>query len=225
MRSMTHSDMPMVIALDGPAASGKGTLARAIADHYRFAHLDTGILYRGVAWLLLDAGRAPCDETYAAECAATFDLTKIEGAPIRTREVGAAASVVAANPLVRAALFDFQRRFAFNPPAGARGAVLDGRDIGTVVCPEACVKFFVTASPEVRAKRRWQELLNAGKPAEEADILSDIRARDARDAGRADAPMTKADDAELLDTTSMSIEAAFAAARRVIDDVLTRCAC
>ena len=224
MHAMTGTASPLVIALDGPAASGKGTLARALAAHYGFAHLDTGILYRGVAWLLIEAGFSPDDAARAAEIAEGFELYKIDGAPIRSREVGAAASVVAANPDVRKALFDFQRRFAFSPPGGVGGAVLDGRDIGTVVCPEACVKFFVTASPEVRAHRRWRELEEAGKPALKAEILADIRERDARDAGRKDAPMTKAADAELLDTSSMTIEGAFAAARRIIDDVFKRCA-
>lgn len=220
---MTGKSLPMIIALDGPAASGKGTLARGLAQHYGFAHLDTGILYRGVAWLLLEAGIDPRDGARAADCAESFALYKIDGAPIRSREVGAAASIVAANGAVRAALYDFQRRFAFTPPGNASGAVLDGRDIGTVVCPEAPVKFFVIASPEVRAHRRWIELTEAGGNVSEAAILSDIRERDARDAGRSDAPMTQAPDAELLDTTSMTIEGAFAAACRVIDGVLNRC--
>ena len=232
-----------VIALDGPAASGKGTLARLIADHYGFAYLDTGVLYRGVAWVLLDRGVTPADEEAAAAGGENFSLQQIEGASIRTKEVGAAASVVAANPAVRAALLDFQRDFAADPPIrgsqphdayhkgrskgasgvrGVKGAVLDGRDIGTVVCPDAPMKFFVVASPEVRANRRWLELLENRPDVKEADILADLKERDARDAARDDAPMRQADDAELLDTTDLSIDAAFAAARCVIDGVFER---
>lgn len=214
---------PFVIALDGPAASGKGTLAMLIADAYGLAYLDTGSLYRGVAWLMLDAGEDPRDQAAAERTARDFSVDKLKNADIRTREVGAAASVVAAQTGVRQALLDFQRNFARRPPGGARGAVLDGRDIGTVVCPEATVKFFVVASPEVRAHRRWIELLPAKPALTEAEVLADLKERDARDAARADAPMVKAPDAELLDTTSLTIDAAFAAARRVIDGVLKRC--
>jgi len=225
------SDLPMdtapgtsiVIALDGPAASGKGTLARLISEHYALAHLDTGTLYRGVAWIVLNEGGDPGDTETAAAAARDFAVEKIAGADIRTKEVGAAASVVAANSLVRAALLEFQRRFALTPPLGARGAVLDGRDIGTVVCPDATVKFFVTASPKVRAHRRWLELEPARPGLQETDIYQDLLERDARDAARDDAPMQAAEDAELLDTTHLSIDAAFAAARRVIDGVFRRC--
>ncbi|MEZ5892551.1 MAG: (d)CMP kinase [Parvularculaceae bacterium] len=213
----------IVIALDGPAASGKGTLARLISDHYGLAHLDTGTLYRGVAWIVMNEGGDPADLETAAAAARDFAVEKIESADIRTKEVGAAASVVAANKAVRAALLDFQRRFAQKPPRGVPGAVLDGRDIGTVVCPDATVKFFVTASPKVRAHRRWLELLPARPGLEEAEIYQDLLERDARDAARADAPLAAAPDAELLDTTHLSIDAAFAAARRVIDGVFRRC--
>ncbi len=214
---------PLVVALDGPAASGKGTLARLISDQYTFAHLDTGTLYRGVAWLVLDAGGDPADNDAAAAAARGYAIEKIAGADIRTGEVGAAASVVAANGEVRAALLEFQRRFASHPPQRVGGAVLDGRDIGTVVCPDATVKFFVTASAKVRAHRRWLELA-AGRPdLTEADVYRDLLERDERDAARDNAPMTAADDAELLDTTHLSIDAAFAAARRVIDGVFRRC--
>lgn len=214
---------PFVIALDGPAASGKGTLAMLIADAYGLAYLDTGSLYRGVAWIMLNAGDDPRDETAAERTARDFAVEKLKNADIRTREVGAAASVIAAQPGVRQALLDFQRNFAKHPPGDAKGAVLDGRDIGTVVCPDATVKFFVVASPEVRAHRRWIEL-SPSKPAlTEAEVLADLKERDARDAARSDAPMVKAGDAELLDTTSLTIDAAFAAARRVIDGVLKRC--
>lgn len=214
---------PFVIALDGPAASGKGTLARAIADHYGFAYLDTGTLYRGVAAVLLGSGRPPGDEAAAAEAARNFSLSQIDGRDIRTREVGAAASKVAAMPAVRAALLDFQRRFAAHPPGAAKGAVLDGRDIGTVVCPDADVKFFVTASPEVRAHRRFLELKGSRPDLSAEEIFNDLVERDARDAARAEAPLAEAEDAVLLDTTHLTIEAAFAAARRVIDGVFRRC--
>ena len=213
----------LIIALDGPAASGKGTLARLISEHYGLAHLDTGTLYRGVAWLLLENGADPADIDAAAAVANDYAVEKIAGADIRTKEVGAAASVVAANAKVRSALLDFQRRFALTPPKGAAGAVLDGRDIGTVVCPDASVKFFVTAGPKVRAHRRWLELVPARPELVEADIYADLLERDARDAARDDAPMAAAADAELLDTTHLSIDAAFAAARRVIDGVFRRC--
>jgi cytidylate kinase len=213
----------LVVALDGPAASGKGTLARLISDHYGFAHLDTGTLYRGVAWVLLNDGADASDPESAAAAAREFAIEKLVGADIRTKEVGAAASVVAANTEVRAALLDFQRRFAETPPKRAAGAVLDGRDIGTVVCPDATVKFFVTASPKVRARRRWLELVPNRPGLLESEIYQDLLDRDARDAARDDAPMAAAPDAELLDTTHLSIDAAFAAARRVIDGVFRRC--
>jgi cytidylate kinase len=214
---------PRVIALDGPAASGKGTLARLIAEHYKFAYLDTGTLYRGVAYLLLREGEDPRDEAAAERVARDFSLDQIAGAEIRGGEVGRGASVVAAHPKVRQALLEFQREFARRPPCGAAGAVLDGRDIGTVVCPEADVKFYVIASPEVRARRRFLELEGRAPGLSEAAVLADLRERDARDAARAVAPMARAADAELLDTTHLTIEAAFAAARRVIDGVFQRC--
>ncbi|MEM1396160.1 MAG: (d)CMP kinase [Pseudomonadota bacterium] len=209
-----------VIALDGPAASGKGTLARRLADAYGFAYLDTGMLYRGVAWTVINGGDDPADPEKAGWYARHFDLAKIEGAPVRSREVGAAASKVAAHPSVRQALLDFQRSYAATPPGGEKGAVLDGRDIGTVVCPDACVKFFVTASPEVRAHRRWLELRDGKPDLLEADVLRDLLERDARDRERKDAPMKPAPDAEMLDTTYLSIDAVEAAARRIIDDAL-----
>lgn len=214
---------PFVIALDGPAASGKGTLAQLIADHYGFAYLDTGSLYRGVAYLLLRDGEDPGDDGAAERAARSFSLDRIAGADIRSRDVGAAASIVASQRRVREALLDFQREFARTPPGDAKGVVLDGRDIGTVVCPDAAVKFFVIASPEIRANRRWLELLPAKPGLLEAEVFADLKERDARDAARTDAPMIQAEDAELLDTTHLTIEAAFVAARHVIDGVFQRC--
>ncbi|NOX96007.1 MAG: (d)CMP kinase [Alphaproteobacteria bacterium] len=220
--SATSEKNSIVIALDGPAASGKGTLSRLISNHYGLAYLDTGTLYRGVAWLLLSKGIDPADMAKAAGVARDFSVEQITNANIRTPEVGAAASVVAANPGVRAGLLEFQRRFAKTPPGGVKGAVLDGRDIGTVVFPDAAVKFYVTASPSSRAHRRWLELVKDHPDLEEATVYNDLMERDARDGGRADAPMARAEDAELLDTTHLSIDAAFAAARRVIDGVFRR---
>ncbi len=209
--------MSIVIAIDGPAASGKGTLARRLAAHYGFAYLDTGTLYRAVGQSVRAAGGNPADPALAIAAANALDLSKIDEAAIRTREAGEAASLVAVMPEVRAAILHFQRDFALNPPGGKRGAVLDGRDIGTVVCPEADVKLFVTASPEVRARRRWLELKGSGSSVSEAQVLEDVKERDARDAGRAASPMKPAADAHLLDTTDLSIETAFGEAVRIID--------
>ncbi|MEO0398000.1 MAG: (d)CMP kinase [Pseudomonadota bacterium] len=220
----TPDDKPRIIALDGPAASGKGTLARRLADIYDFAYLDTGVLYRGVAWLMMEQGLDPADTDAAAETARAFQLEQIDGAPVRSRAVGAAASVVAANKDVRAALLDYQRAFAAEPPNDAAGAILDGRDIGTVVCPDASVKFFVTASPETRAERRWRELKEDKPDLTLETVLADLKERDARDAERADAPMKAAADAELLDTSHLAIDAVVAVARRVIDDIFERSA-
>jgi len=208
-----------VVALDGPAASGKGTLGRLIANHYGFAYLDTGSLYRGVAWLTLQVGNGAVNENVAVAAARSFSMKAIDGANIRTRDVGAAASKVAAIPEVRAALLDFQRNFSSSPPEGEPGAVLDGRDIGTVVCPDAALKIFVVADAETRAKRRFLELRGDKPDLTVEDVLKDLMIRDARDAERADAPMVKAEDAELLDTTHLTIEAAFTAACRVIDGI------
>lgn len=203
----------MIIAVDGPAASGKGTLARRLAAHYGLAYLDTGALYRAVALSVLRAGHAPDDVAAAAKAAESLDYGMLEDGELRTSRVGEAASFVAAMPDVRKAILDYQRRFAGTPP----GAVLDGRDIGTVVCPDADVKLFVTASPEVRARRRYLELMAGGIDAEEEDVLRALRERDERDQARAHAPMRQAEDAYLLDTTELDIEAAFKAAVEIID--------
>ncbi|MBM3564162.1 MAG: (d)CMP kinase [Alphaproteobacteria bacterium] len=200
--------MSFVIAIDGPAASGKGTLARRLAAHYGLPHLDTGLLYRATACALLDEG-LPLDDVEAAVAAArSLSLVDFDEGRLRAREMGEAASVVAAIPAVRAALIDMQRSFA----ARTEGAVLDGRDIGTVICPEAKLKIFVTAAPETRATRRALELARAGEDADYAAILEDVRKRDARDSDRSAAPLKPAADAVTLDTTDLDIEGAFAAA-------------
>jgi cytidylate kinase len=203
----------MIIALDGPAASGKGTLGKRLAAHYRLRHLDTGLLYRAVAKALLDAGHEPGDEIRAAAAAKAIDPGAFDELALKAYAVGEAASVVSAIPDVRAALFNFQQKFAATPP----GAVLDGRDIGTVICPHADVKIFVTATPEVRAHRRALELQNRGETTNEAEVLADIRRRDERDRSRAAAPLVQAADAHLLDTTQMDADAAFAAAVKLIE--------
>ena len=203
----------LVIAIDGPAASGKGTLARRLAEQYGLPHLDTGLLYRATACALLDEG-LPLDDTEAAVAAARgLSLAEFDDDRLRAREMGEAASIVAAMPDVRAALVDMQRRFAARP----EGAVLDGRDIGTVICPDARVKIFVTASPETRATRRALELAGRGEPADFDAILADVKKRDARDAGRGVAPLVAAPDAVVLDTSEMDREEAFAAAVRVVE--------
>lgn len=217
---MTISRPSFVLAIDGPAASGKGTLSRRLADHYHFAHLDTGALYRATGRDMLAQGRDPNDPVAAAVVAAAVDPTTFDDPHLRDEAVGQAASIVAAHGGVRAALLDLQRRFAAAPPGGLAGAVLDGRDIGTVVCPEADVKFYVTASVEVRARRRILELQARGLPADEAAIRADLVARDARDSGRAEAPLKPAADAVLLDTSALDADAVFAAARAIIDDRL-----
>ncbi|RAI38427.1 (d)CMP kinase [Rhodoplanes roseus] len=198
----------MIIAIDGPAASGKGTLGKRLAAHYGLRHLDTGLLYRAVAHAVLSAGHAADDRSRAAAAAQALDPTGFDEAVLKSQAVGEASSVVSAFPEVRAALFAFQQEFAAEPP----GAVLDGRDIGTVICPQADVKIFVTASPEARAHRRWLEFSARGLPVAEAEVLADIRRRDERDSGRAVAPLKAADDAHVLDTTELDVEAAVAAA-------------
>lgn len=206
----------MIIAIDGTTASGKGTLARKVAERYGLKRLDTGAIYRGVALALLDAGIDPSDAAEAARAAATLDLETIDEERIRSGPVGTAASIVSAIPAVREALLEAQRRFAAAP----QGAVLDGRDIGTVVCPAADVKLFVTADLPVRAERRWRELQARGESSTLAQVEAEIAARDKRDAERPIAPLRPALDAHLLDTTSLSIEAAAAAACQIIDAVL-----
>ncbi len=203
----------MIIAIDGPAASGKGTIARRLAAHYGLPHLDTGLLYRATAAALMAEDRDIADEAAAIAAARGLGLTDFDEAALRGRPMGEAASVVAAMPGVRAALIESQRAFAQRP----EGAVLDGRDIGTVVCPEAQVKIFVIASAATRAQRRALELAQRGEKADYASILADIVRRDARDSGRATAPLRPADDAIRLDTTHLGVEAAFAEALRIVE--------
>lgn len=203
----------MIIAIDGPAASGKGTLARRLAAHYGLRHLDTGLTYRAVAAALLAVGASLDDEAAAIAAAERLDLSALDRERLSAHDVGEAASRVAVMPALRAALVRVQRAFAETPP----GAVLDGRDVGTVICPDAPVKLFVTASAETRAQRRADELAGRGEAADVAAILADLRRRDARDAERAASPMRPADDAVLLDTTAMDADAAFAAACGIVE--------
>ncbi|NNE89338.1 MAG: (d)CMP kinase [Silicimonas sp.] len=201
--------MQFTVAIDGPAAAGKGTIARAVAQRFGFAHLDTGLLYRAV-------GRRVLDGTPADIAAATLKHRDITREDLRTPEVSDAASQVAALPEVRSALVLFQQEFAKRDG----GAVLDGRDIGTVICPEAEVKLFVTASAEVRAHRRWLELTKAGHDVEEAQVLEDVKERDERDSTRKDAPLRPADDATLLDTSDLPVEEATDAAIQSVARIL-----
>jgi len=205
----------MIIAIDGPAASGKGTIARQIASVYGLHHLDTGLLYRAVAKAMLDAGYPPDDAKQATEIAIRLDPKKYEENALKLQPITEAASVVAAIPQVREALINYQREFAMRPP----GAVLDGRDIGTVIAPGADVKLFVVASPEVRAARRLLELRARGETADERDVLADLLRRDERDSRRTAAPLKAAPDAHLLDTTHLGIDAAFRAAVDIIEAV------
>ncbi len=198
---------PLIIAIDGPAAAGKGTLARRLAAHFGLPYLDTGLLYRAVGRRVLDAGADPADPVAAEAAARALRPEDLDRADLRGPPADAAASAVAAIPGVRAALLEFQRNFG-----RARGAVLDGRDIGTVVFPDAREKLYVTASPEARGRRRWKELLARGVAAELATVTAEVRARDAADAARAAAPMKPAGDAKRLDTTELDPDQAFAAA-------------
>lgn len=202
----------MIIAIDGPAASGKGTLGKKLAEHYGLRHLDTGLIYRAVAKTLMDRGRPAGDTAAAVDAAKALDPSSFnEG--LKTHAIGEAASIVSAIPEVRAALLAFQREFAAAPP----GAVLDGRDIGTVISPNADVKIFVTASPEVRARRRAAEYLAQGRNIDESAVLADILKRDERDQTRAAAPLKRAPDAHLLDTTHLDIDAAIRAAIDIVE--------
>jgi CMP/dCMP kinase len=203
----------MIIAIDGPAASGKGTLGKRLAAHYGLRHLDTGLLYRAVAQAVLDSGHRLDDTARAAAAAQALDPAQFDEAALKSHAAGEAASVVSAIPEVRAALFRLQQDFAAVPP----GAVLDGRDIGTVICPFANAKIFVTASPEVRARRRAIEMRRLGQIADEIAILADIRRGDERDSQRTIAPLKPAPDAHILDTSELDIDAVVREAIAIVE--------
>jgi len=200
----------LTIAIDGPAASGKGTLARRLAARFDLAYLDTGAIYRAVARDVLAAGQAPQDAEAAEGIAERLDPESLLDPRLRDEDVARASSVVAAHPGVRRALLDFQRGFAATPPGGKRGAVLDGRDIGTVVCPNAPLKLYITADIAARADRRFKELSAKGEAQDPAAVLADLRARDARDSGRSTAPLKPAEDAVTIDTSALDADAVFA---------------
>jgi cytidylate kinase len=214
--------MSVIIAVDGPAASGKGTISRRLARHFRFAHMDSGALYRLTALAVLEAGADPTTEADALAGAATIDLSRAGDPAIRTAEVGTAASKVSAIPAVRAALHDFQIGFITNPPGESLGAVMDGRDIGTVIAPHAQAKLFIEASPEVRAHRRWLELAGMGLIRDKTLLLAEILARDEADRTRPISPLRRASDAALLDTSDLDIDAAFAAALTLVSPKVER---
>jgi cytidylate kinase len=213
---MTIAGKTFTIAIDGPAGAGKGTMARRLADHFHLHLLDTGLTYRAVAHRMIEAGLPLDDEAAAVAAAVAVDLSALDREVLSQHAVGEAASRVAVIPMVRRVLVDKQREFARRAP----GAVLDGRDIGTVVCPAADVKIYVTASAAVRARRRLAEIEARGGAADYAQILADIERRDARDMERADSPLRPAADAHLLDTSEMDIETAFQAGRRLVDQAL-----
>ena len=208
--------MSVIIAVDGPAASGKGTISRRLAKHFHFAHMDSGALYRLTALAVLEASGDPTLEADALSGAATIDLSRAGDPAIRTGEIGVAASIVSAIPAVRAALHDYQLAFITNPPGDSKGAVMDGRDIGTVIAPHAQAKLFIEASPEVRAHRRWLELSGMGIEKDKTMLLAEILARDEADRTRPISPLRPAGDAALLDTTNLDINAAFAAALALV---------
>ena len=207
---------PLVIAIDGPAASGKSTLARRLAEHLGFAHLDTGALYRATAFLVLDQAGDPADPVVAARAAGLVHPRLLLDPRLRGEAVSAAASMVAAIPLVRQTLLNLQRNFAAHPPKPAKGAILDGRDIGSVVCPAAEVKLFVTASAKERARRRVEELRQQGAAAIFVDVLRDLKERDARDTERGAAPLIIAPDATTIDTTKLDANAVFERASSLV---------
>ena len=213
---MCDAGVPLIIALDGPAASGKGTLARRLADAFNLAYLDTGSLYRATGVATLRAGGDPSNESDAVKAAKTLDLSAFTPADLRTEAAGVAASQVAFIPAVRTVLLDFQRNFSKNPPGGAKGAVLDGRDIGTVVCPDAPVKIFVVADLDTRVARRVKELREKGENIIESRVSADMEARDARDQDRSVAPLKPADDAFILDTSKLNADEAFTKAKAYI---------
>jgi CMP/dCMP kinase len=213
---MPAPERPLVVAIDGPAASGKGTLARRIAERFGLAHLDTGKIYRATGLAVLEAGADPADPEAAERAARRLDASRLGDPRLLQEDVARASSLVAAIPQVRAALLEFQRRFAHDPPDPARGAVLDGRDIGTVVCPDATVKLFLVASVESRTERRVKELRERGVPAIYEEVLQDMRERDARDSERRVAPLAAAPDAVTIDTTLLDADQVFEQASNLI---------
>lgn len=208
----------LIIAIDGPAASGKGTLARRLAAHYGLRHLDTGLTYRAVAAELIRRGLPLDSEADAVQCARAMELETLDRQLLSAHEIGEAASRVAVMPQVRRVVVEIQRAFAERPP----GAVLDGRDIGTVVCPDAAVKLYVSATPQERARRRAEEIRSHGGEADYQAVLEDLQRRDERDLNRTESPLRVADGAHVLDTTEIGIDAAFEAARRIVERVLGR---
>jgi cytidylate kinase len=208
---------PVIIAVDGTAASGKGTLAKKLARHFAFPYLDSGVLYRLTALAVIEAGGDPAMEGDALKAACALDLSRAGDPAVRSDRVGAAASKVAAIAAVRAALFDVQHDFLASPPGRADGAVMDGRDIGTVIAPDATAKLFVDAAPEIRAHRRWKELQTLGIARRESEVLAELVARDAADRARTVSPLKPAPDADLLDTSDKDIDAAFAAALALVE--------
>ena len=213
--------MSIIIAVDGTAASGKGTLAKKLARHFNFAHMDSGALYRLTALAVLDRNGDPSNEVDAIKGARAIDLARAGDPVIRSDKIGQASSQVAAIPAVRRALLDFQKSFLAQPPGNSRGAVMDGRDIGTVIAPSAAAKLFIDAKPEVRAHRRWLELKSLGIDRKEAELLAEIIARDHADRTRAISPLKPAPDASLLDTSALGIDAAFAAALALVEPKVT----
>ena len=207
----------MIIALDGPAAAGKGTLAKRLANELDLAFLDTGLIYRAVGMEMVRNGLDPENVAIAGETARALQPSHIEAMDLRSLEAGSAASKVSAIPAVREALLKFQQDFAKNPPNGKKGAVLDGRDIGTVICPDADFKFFVTASAEIRAERRYKELLAGGSEAIYARVLEELKVRDARDRERSVSPLEPAKDATIIDTSDLDADEVFARAIAVFN--------
>lgn len=214
----------LIVAVDGGAAAGKGTLAKRLAAHFDFAYLDSGSLYRAIGVAVLRQRGDPTNEAQAVAAAKTLDITQFKPEDLRTEAAGVAASQVAAIPAVRAAILQFQRDFAHRPPQGKKGAVLDGRDIGTVVCPDAQAKIFVSAGLEVRVERRIKELRAKGEVVIEARVRDDLVARDARDSGRSVAPMKPAEDAWQLDTSALSADQVFDLAKKFVADKIANAA-
>ncbi len=221
MGSIFRHNMSFIIAIDGPSASGKGTIARHLAEQLDFAHLDTGLLYRATGNTMQKQGFDLNDAEKAAQIARTLDVADLmNDTTLRADHVGGLASKVAVHQEVRAALFDFQRQFALHPPGGKAGAILDGRDIGVVICPDAHLKFYLTASTEVRAERRYQEMLKRGLNPEYEILLEDLKQRDIRDSTRTVSPLRPAEDAIIIDSTTRSVEQVFEYIYQIVQNKL-----